>query len=89
MKKLEYPVSIWKQLRYSDELVGLNCVKEYLAREIEKLYREANEQAENAYNKKLPSYLIGIFKKKLEERRDFLRHLLNDVQFEINQLPKP
>lgn len=83
---MKYPVSDWKFLKYSDQRIGLECAKEYLLGQIDLLYKEERKQSEFASEQKIPSYLIQIFKSKLEERRNFLNHLVKDLIFEINKL---
>jgi len=82
--KISYPVSQWQQLGYSDKRIALNCIKEWIVGEMESLRQDIDHETKFAGVQKVPPYLISIFKNKLEERKEFLNHLLQDVFNELN-----
>lgn len=81
---MKLPITQWKQLRYSDERIALECAKEYLLKEMDKIRSEIKI----AESSKINLYMRSIVIIKLKERIEFLNSLSNDVQYEIKQLPK-
>lgn len=84
--RTKYPISQWQFLKYSDDRIGLECVKEWLFNETQEIYKIIQEETEQASRAGVKPYLIQIFKNKLEERKKFLRHLLDEVQHELKEL---
>ncbi len=66
-----------KLQKHPNELIEITIIKEYLISEHEKIFKEINRETENAKDKGIPGYIISIFRRKLEERRELLNHLLN------------
>jgi hypothetical protein len=60
----------------SDELTEITIIKEYLLSTHDELSSEINREVEHAQKKHIPEYLINIFKTKLEERKNFINHLM-------------
>lgn len=67
----------------SHKYIELQVIKEYLIAESDKMWKEINKEREDAEKKGIPSHLINIFCRKLEERRELLNHLLSEVQDQI------
>ncbi len=70
-------IEIGKLQGLPDDLIEQQIIKEFLIKESDKIYREINKETANAEQKGVPPHIISIFKYKLEERRNFLQHLLN------------
>ncbi len=70
-------IEIGKLQGHPDDLIEQEIIKEFLIKESDKIYREINKETTNAEQKCVPPHIISIFKSKLEERRNFLQHLLD------------
>lgn len=69
----------------SNKYIELQIIKEYLYAESDKMRIEINKENENAEKKGIPSHLINIFCRKLEERKELIKHLLSEIQDEIKK----
>ena len=77
-----------KMQKHPDELIEITIIKEYLIKEHSKIRAEIYRETENAEAKGIPSYLISIFKAKLEERRRLIWHLVNLAVEEFWEIKK-
>ncbi len=69
-------IEIGKLEGQSDDLIEIIIIKEYLIGIHDELSSEINREVEYAQKKHIPGYLISIFKAKLEERKNFINHLM-------------
>ena len=76
-------IEIYGMMGKSHKHIELQIVKEYLIAEGDKMFNEINREREYAERKGVPSHLISIFCRKLEERRELLNHLLSETQDKI------
>jgi AAA+ ATPase superfamily predicted ATPase len=69
-----------------EKLDELNVVKEYLIDQIYGISNESDKQTANAARGEVAGWAINIIKHKMDDRQNFLRHLLEDVLTEIKKL---
>lgn len=72
-----------------EKIEELSIIKEYLLDNIVKISGDLDKETEKAKNAHVFSYIIQIFNNKLEERKEFLNHLLNEVLNEIKKIKNP
>ena len=69
-----------------EKLEELNAVKEYLIEQLYGISNECDKQTASAARGGVSGWAINIIKHKMDDRQNFLRHLLDDVLTEIKKL---
>jgi hypothetical protein len=69
-----------------EKLDELKIVKEYLLDEIHKIIKEGEKEVEKARSGKVSGYVINIISTKFTDRENHLRHLLDEILEEINEM---
>jgi len=69
-------IELGKLRGQSDEITEITIIKEYLISIHDELSSIIDRETEYAQKKHIPEYLINIIKAKLEERKNFINHLM-------------
>lgn len=69
-----------------EKLEELNIIKEYLIDQIYGISNESDRQVSNAERGQVDRWAINIIKHKMDDRQNFLRHLLEDILTEIKKI---
>jgi hypothetical protein len=69
-----------------EKLDELKVIKEYLLTEIDNLRKAQNDETEKAFNGKVSGYVINIINAKFEDRKNHLKHLLDENLAKIKEL---
>lgn len=69
-----------------EKLDELNVIKEYLLEEIHNLNKAQDDETEKAFKGKVSGYVINIINAKFEDRKNHLKHLLDENLDEIKNI---
>ena len=77
---------IWyhRETGKSDYRIELETIKEYLLAQEQKMYKEIDNEHDNAEKKGISNYLINIFTKVLSDRRKLITNLLFEIIEKVN-----
>ena len=69
-----------------EKLEELKIIKEYLIDQIYEISNESDRQTANAQRGGVAGWATNIIKHKMDDRQNFLRHLLEDILTEIKKI---
>lgn len=84
-KEFVPPIQNWIFLKYSDQLIYLHCVKEYLLIEIAAATRKQDSLIDQMNTAGLPMYIQNITRRVLSDRIGALKNVLDDVFVKIKK----